>query len=52
MTKKQKRMENLFQEGIELMKKVMKIQDKLYEFDELYGEKFNEFISDEQLLRS
>jgi hypothetical protein len=53
MTKEleQVKMEALFQLGLKYMKKVLKIQDKLYEFDELYGEKFNEAITDEIELR-
>jgi hypothetical protein len=54
MTRKMKeaKMEALFQVGLKTMRKVLRIQDKLYEFDELYGEKFNEAISDESFLRS
>lgn len=53
MTEKMKEatMEVLFQLGLKLMKRVLKIQDKLYAFDELYGEKFNEAITDEIELR-
>lgn len=52
LTKRQeKRVENLFDKGMELMRKVIAIQDKIYELDELVGEKFNEAINDESFLR-
>jgi hypothetical protein len=49
---KEERVEELFDEGLDLMRQVMAIQDKLYEVDEIAGEKFNEAITDESFLRS
>ena len=49
---KEAKMEALYQVGLKAMRKVLRIQNKLYEFDELYGEKFNEAITDESLLNN
>ena len=53
MTKEMKevKMEALYQVGLKAMRKVLRIQDELYEFDELLGEKFNDEITNESLLR-
>ena len=52
MTKKEEiKAEKQFQKGLKLMREVMKIQDYLFKIDELFGEKFNEAINNENLLR-
>jgi len=54
MTRKmeEEKMLALYQVGLKTMRKVLSIQDKLYEFSELLGMKFNDAITDESLLRA
>lgn len=49
---KMKEINRLSDRAIKLQKEVIKITDKVYEIDELEGERLLELLSDEKYLRS